>query len=479
MNKHYDLIVIGCGAAGYKSAIIASQSGYSVAIIEKSKAGGTCLNQGCIPKESLTRVAKLVDDIKTFNGLGLNCTANPNFTDAITHKDKLVNSIGKTIQPWLKQLGIHYIQGNASFINKNTLSIISDNEQSTIIGDRIIIATGSKPKKHPTIPLLAPGIINSAEFMHDIKTLPRRVLFIGGGCIGTELGFVLHQFGSEVTIVEASNRLLNLPGIPERASAALERKFKQLGVTVKKNARAITEVSSDTSINVLFSDGTAAGFDMVLIAIGRKANTDDLQLENAGINIDKNGFIITDEYLETSSSGIYAIGDVKKGPMTANAAFFDAKIATTNALSGKKRKSNYNQVPIVVDSALQIASVGHTEETAEDAGFDTEVIRTNLAGSIMGQLTNNVQGFIDIVHDEDTGEVLGGCIVGPQAREMIHTISAASESDKNLRFFTDLNYAHPSWNEEFENTVSRYVKEFSVSEKTNIQAHKKPIKTPE
>ncbi|MDH5258614.1 MAG: NAD(P)/FAD-dependent oxidoreductase [Gammaproteobacteria bacterium] len=472
MNKHYDLIVIGCGPGGYKSAILAAQAGYNVAIIEKSQAGGTCLNQGCVPKESLTRVAKLIDDLIAFDGLGLDAKVKPNFSDAITQKNKLVRSIGQTIQPWLKQLGIHYIQGDASFVNKNTINVkinssdnADTNNEINIIGDRIIIATGSKPKQHPTIPYASPNIINSKDFMFDIKAAPKRVLFIGGGSIGTELGFVLHQFGSSVTISEISDRLLNLPGISERASATLERKFKQLGITVKKNTRAIAEVTSEKSVNIVFSDKTAEGFDLVIIAIGRTANTDGLQLENAGVKTDQDGFISTNEFLETTSNGIYAIGDVKQGPMTANAAFHDAKIATANALSGNKNKCNYDQIPIVIDSALQIASVGYTEEGAEDAGFEPELVRTNLAGSTIGQLTHNVQGFIEIVHDEETGNVIGGCVIGPEAREMIHTISAASRNGRGLCFFTDLNYAHPSWNEEFENTVSRYVSEYTPPEK--------------
>jgi len=179
-------------------------------------------------------------------------------------------------------------------------------------------------------------------------------------------------------------------------------------------------------------------------------------LENTNVKTDDDGFIITDEFLQTTSKGIYAIGDVKQGPMTANAAFYDAKLATANAFNDNQCKCDYHKVPIVIDSALQIAHVGHTEDSAEDADYNPEVIRTNLAGSPIGQLTHQVQGFIDIVHDEETGEVLGGCVVGPQAREMIHTISGASHSDRGLHYFTDRHYAHPAWNEEYENTVSAY-----------------------
>ena len=473
MNNHFDLIVIGCGPGGYKSAIIAAQLGYSVALIEKARPGGTCLNEGCVPKEALTRIAKLVDDVKSFNGLGLNCFASPNFPDAIKHKNHLIDSISNSVKPWLKRIGIHYMEGNASFVNKNTVKITLNDSTQNIIGDRIIIATGSRPKSHPTINQNATNIINSHDFMFSVNELPERVLCIGGGCIGTELGYVLNQFGSKVTIVENTDRLLNHASISERASGALKRKLKRLGINIKTSTRAITEITSDTAINVLFSDGSADGFDLVLIAIGREANTDNLQLENAGVKINEDGFIITDEYLETDTKGIYAIGDVKQGPMTANIAFHDAKIATRNALGGNKNTTDYNRVPIVIDSALQIASVGLTEEAAEDAGFDVEVARTNLAGTTKAQLTHDVDGFIEVVHDESTGQVLGGCVVGPQAREMIHTITAACQSDRGLWFFTDHNHAHPSWNEELENTIYRYINEFTPRDNSVEQQNQK------
>lgn len=472
MLNHFDLIVIGCGPGGYKSAIMAAQLNYKVALIEKASPGGTCLNEGCVPKEALTRIAKLLDDATAFKGHGLNGNITADFEDAIKHKDHLVRSISDSVKPWLVRLGVHFIRGHASFVNKKSILVESEKESRTLLGDRIIIATGSKPKQHPTLDSTTANVIYSQTFMQKQTSLPKRVLCVGGGCIGTELGYVLKQFGAEVTIVENGDRLLNnYDNIPDRASSALLKKCKSLGINVKLNTRAITEISTESSINVLFSDNSAEGFDLVLIAIGREANTDNLKLENAGVTTDENGFIKTNPFLETQTEGIYAVGDVKQGAMTANEAFHDAKIATNNALSGNNLKSNQTQVPIVIDSALQIASVGLTEDAADAAGFETEVARTNLASSTKAQLTHDVNGFIEVVHDEASGKVLGGCVVGPQAREMIHTITAACQSDRGLWFFTDLNYAHPSWNEELENTIYRYANAFTpnptVTDKSN------------
>jgi len=463
-QNQFDLIIIGSGPGGYKAAVIACQLGAKVALIEKAQAGGTCLNRGCVPKEALVRIAKLIDDIKAFEGLGLKSEVYPDFQAAMAHKSQLVSSIRETVPPWLRRLGIKFFEGEGNFVNPKTINIVgNDGTKHIIQSDRIIIATGSKSKNHPTLPLENSRIINSTQFMENPTTLPKKVLCVGGGAISTEIGFVLHQFGSEVTILEKSNRLLNKFNIPERASEMLMRRFKQLNINVKTNTNIKSYSSTDDNIAITFNDDTRDEYDTVLVAIGRKPNTDKLQLENANVQTDEMGSIKTNEYLETSTPGIYAIGDVKVGPMTANAAFHDAKIAANNALNGNTSATNYNRVPIVIDSALQIACVGLTEERAEEAGFEPDVARINLAGTTKARLTQDVQGYIEVVHDEETAQLLGGSIVGPQAREMIHTMTAACQSKRGLWFFTDLNYSHPSWNEELENAIYQYVNEFNKS----------------
>ena len=291
--------------------------------------------------------------------------------------------------------------------------------------------------------------------------LPESVLCVGGGAIGVELGFFMHQFGSRVCIVEQGARLLNQPQISERASNLLERKFKRIGIEVRKHTAVTASRHVSDGVEVTFSDGRRETFHKVLVAVGRKPASSGLGLEEAGIRVDADGFIEVTEYLETCVPGIYAIGDVKEGPMTANAALHDAKVATSNAINGNAFNPNYYKVPVVINSAFEIAAVGLTEEQAEAAGFTPDVARASFGGSGKARAHHDFEGFIEVVHDEESGQLLGGCIVGPEAGEQIHMMTAACQSERGLWFFKDLSYSHPSWCEELETAIDPYTSAYS------------------
>lgn len=464
----YDLVVIGSGPGGYKAAVTATHLGAKVAIIEKSLPGGTCLNQGCVPKEALMRIAKLLDEVESLNGHGIRAAITGDFSKAIEHKDDVVTSIRSTLLPWLRQLGIRLFSGEASLLDSNTIEVrgLDENVNSLTFlkAKKIIIATGARPKQLEHCPTDGQYILNSSDFMFNLKQCPQSILCVGGGAIGTEFSYLLHRFGAKVTLLEQQDHLLHKPNIPERASHTLERKFKRLGIHIKKNISIIKTEIKDQYVEVTFSDNSKETYEKILVTIGRTPNTKGLNLENTGIQIDAEGFIKTNEFLETTCKGIYAVGDVKRGPMTANAAFHDAKIAAHNAVCGNSKVYNYNRVPIVIDSALSIASVGLTEDRAENAGFEPEIARINLAGSTKARITHDSEGYIEVVHDEETGQLLGGSIIGQQAGEMIHMLTAACQSNRGLWFLTDISYAHPSWNEELENAIHGCVSEFAESE---------------
>jgi len=467
LTQDYDLVVIGSGPGGYKAAVAATHLGAKVAIIEKSLPGGTCLNQGCVPKETLMRVAKLIDEVESLNGHGIQASITGDFQKAIDHKDEVVKNIRSGLSPWLRQLGIRLIEGSASFINEKTIEITQAHKEEKLTfikANKFIIATGAKPKHLDSCPTDGINILNSSDFMFKLDKCPNSVLCVGGGAIGTEFGYLLHRFGAQVTIVEKESRLLKKPSINARASNTLNRKFKKLGIQVKNNCTVLKSEITDDGVLVTFSDNSTATYEKVLVAIGRSPNTHELNLESANVHINGAGFVKTNEFLETTCKGIYAVGDVKCGPMTANAAFHDAKVAAHNAICGNDRVINYNRVPIVIDSALPIASVGLTEERAENAGFEPEVARINLAGSTKARITHDSEGYIEVVHDDETGQLLGGSTIGPQAGEMIHMLTAACQSDRGLWFFTDISYAHPSWNEELENAIHSCIAEFAESE---------------
>ncbi len=464
-QSRFDLIVIGSGPGGYKAAVTAAHLGARVALIEKGLPGGTCLNQGCIPKKAMLYIASLIEDVNSLQGRGLKGTTQGDFAGAWRHKEEVISGIRGHFPLWLRHLGVNMFTGAARLLDPRSVEVRGEGETLRLQAERIILATGSHPRQHPVCRHDGEKIIHSGDFMRISGALPRRILIVGGGAIGVELGYLCHQFGSEVTIVDTAPRLLNKPEIPLRASGMLQRKFHRLGIQCRLETAVSRCHRQGETVTLGFSDDSEAEFDCVLVAIGREPRTAELGLDAAGIRCDARGFIETNEFLETSVTGIYAVGDVKEGPMTANAALHDAKVAATNAVNGNELARNYRRVPVVIDTALEIAAVGLSEDMAESAGFEPDVARANYAGSAKALGRHDAEGFVEVIHDEETGQMLGGCIVGPEAGEQIQMLTAACQSPRGLWFLKDISYSHPSWCEELENAVDPYTAEFLQSGK--------------
>lgn len=457
----FDLIVIGGGPGGYKSAINAAHHGARVALIERGMPGGTCLNQGCVPKKTLLHLATLLEDVAELSGRGLCGEVRGDFRQAIAHKDEVVSSIRSSFSVWLKKFGVHVISASARIASRSgqlavTIKPNSTGTEETLTANRIIVATGSEPKPLDVCPTADPRVMTSREFMLSMDELPESILFVGAGTIGVELAYFVHQFGAGVSIVERGEDLLPRMGLPDRAISYLARKFKRLGIDMHMSSVVTHCTPHAHGIEVGLSDGSRRNFDAVLVATGRRPVTRGLGLEEAGVMLSEDGFIHTSEYLETSVPGIYAVGDVKRGPMTANAALHDAKIAAANAMLGNEIMRNYFKVPVVINSALEIAAIGLSEDQAEAAGFEPEVARTSLGGCVKARAHHDFEGFLEVVHDTETGQLLGGCIVGPEAGELIHLLAAACQSPRGLWLFKDMSYSHPSWCEELETAIDPF-----------------------
>jgi len=465
----FDLTVIGSGPGGYKAALTAAHLGAKVALVERDLPGGTCLNQGCVPKKTLLYLAALIEDVNALDGRGLVGHIRGDFGEAMRHKDEVVAGIRDNFPLWLRRLGVRLFHGDGRLLAPNRVEVRGDTESEQFSTAKVIIASGARPIPHPACPVDGRRILTSREFMFNLRELPESVLCLGGGAIGSELGFLLNQFGARVTVIDHADRLLNKACIPERASAILERKFQRLGIEVRKELAVTASEVDDEGVNVTFSDGRRERFSHVLVAIGRQPVTEGLGLDEVGVARDERGFILCNEFLESSVPGIYAVGDVTQGPMTANAALHDAKVAAVNVVGENRMKRNYYRVPIVIDSALEIAAIGLTEELGEEAGFEPDVARSSFGASPKARGRHDTEGFIEVVHDEETGQLLGGCIVGPEAGEQIHMLSAACHSERGLWFFTDMNYSHPSWCEELENAIDPYTSAFTRSGKEVFQ----------
>lgn len=474
----FDVVVIGSGPGGYKAAITAAHLGAKVALVEKGLAGGTCLNQGCIPKKTLLHMASLIENVKALQGRGLVGAIEGDFSSAMAHKNEVVAGIRDNFALWLRRLGIQVFSGAAKLIDPKCVEVDlsvhatgggndpADSRRTTLLRlhtGRIILAPGAGPRALESCRVDGKKIMTSRDFMFDLYRRPRSILCVGGGAIGVEIGFLMHQFGTKVCIAELSDRLLSMARIPERAGIMLERKFKRLGIQVKTGTTVKSSIVERGEVHVTFTDGDSASYDCVLVAVGREPRTADLGLEDVGVSVTPEGFVRTTEHLETSVPGIYAVGDVKAGPMTANAALHDAKVAAANAVLGNRLRPNYFKVPFVIHSALEIAAVGLTEEQAESAGFDAEVARSSFGGSGKARACHDFEGAVEVVHDAETGQLLGGCIIGPEAGEQIHMLSAACQSTRGLWFFKDMSYSHPSWCEELETAIDPCTSAFAKS----------------
>ncbi len=461
--QQFDLIVIGSGPGGYKAALSAAQLGARVALVEKGLPGGNCLNQGCIPKKTLLHLASLIEDLAHLQGRGLSGTIQGDFAAAMRHKNEVVAGIRSNFPVWLRRLGVHVFHGKGRFVDARHVEVEPTDPNAAadrlhhhhqhLTAPKIIIATGSTPRTLPECPRDGEVILDSSDFMFRLETQPDSMLFVGGGMVGVELAYLMHQFGTRVRLVEREPRLLPYARIPEHACTSLERKFRRIGLDYR-TATTVTRCEvRDGVAHVAFSDGSHGRFDKVLVAVGRRPVVDELDLHRIGVTCNEDGFILTSGYLETNVPGIYAIGDVKPGPMTANAALHDAKIAAANAVNGNQHTFNYFKVPVVIHSAMEIAAVGLTEEQAEAAGFDPDTARTSFGGSGKARAYHDTEGFIEVVHDAETGQLLGGCIVGAEAGEQIQMMTAACQSERGLWFFKELSYSHPSWCEEFETAI--------------------------
>jgi dihydrolipoamide dehydrogenase len=445
-----DLIVIGCGPAGYKTAAGAARLGAAVALVERGTPGGNCLNEGCIPARALLHPAMLIEDCKALAGRGLAGSLQADFGAAVRHKDTVVAALRDGLPAAMRRLGITMARGAAKLEAPGRVRV---GNGELLEAPRVVVATGSRPRALAECPFDGRVVLSSREFFSSLDRLPERVLCVGGGAVGVEAAYLARQYGAQVTLVEREPRLLPAARVPEHVADLLEARLERLGVELRTGTRVAACRVAANRAQVSFDDGSAADYGLVLVAVGREPNSSDLGLEEIGVRLGAAGQICTDAFLETEVPGVYAVGDVREGPMTANAALYDAKLVVANTLGGERLRANYFKVPFVVNSALEIATVGLSEAQAENAGFSPRVARSSFGASAKARARHDYDGFIEVVHDLETGQLLGGCIVGSEAGEQILLLGAACQSVRGMWFLKDLSYSHPSWCEEIEAAI--------------------------
>ena len=448
----YDLVVIGSGPGGYVAAIRAAQLGLKTAIIEKyATLGGTCLNVGCIPSKALLDSSEHYHNAAhTFKTHGIELSnLKPNLTQMINRKNEVVKQNTDGINYLMKKNKIDTFQGLASFINKNTIQI-DGAKKLTIETAKVIIATGSKPSTLPFIAVDKKRILTSTEAL-NLKEIPKQLVLIGGGVIGLELGSVYARLGTKVTVVEFAEGII--PTMDKSLGKELQKSLKKIGFEfllshqvkkVSSTAKEVTVEASDVSGKMISIKG-----DYCIVAVGRTAYTEGLGLEKIGISLDDRGKKIpVNSHLETKVAGVFAIGDVVKGAMLAHKAEEEG-VYVAEYIAGQKPHINYNLIPGVVYTWPEVAAVGQTEEELKTAGVNYRMGSFPFLASGRARASMDTDGFVKVLVDTKTDEILGVHMIGPRVADMIAEAVVAMEFRASAEDIARMSHAHPTYTEVF------------------------------
>ncbi|OKS87768.1 dihydrolipoyl dehydrogenase [Mucilaginibacter polytrichastri] len=448
----YDVIVIGSGPGGYVAAIRCAQLGLKTACIEKySTFGGTCLNVGCIPSKALLDSSEhFYNASHTFKTHGISLdNLKVDFEQMIKRKSEVVAQTTGGISFLFKKNKITSYQGMGSFIDKNTIKITkTDGTEETISGKNVIIATGSKPSNLPFLPIDKKRIITSTEAL-TLKEVPKHLILIGGGVIGLELGSVYARLGAKVSVIEYMDSII--PTMDKSLGKELQKVLAKQGMEFYLGHKVTGASVKGTNVTVTFDtpkgEKKELKGDYCLVAVGRVAYTDKLDLENIGLTVEERGRKITvDEHLETSVKGVYAIGDVVRGAMLAHKAE-DEGTFVAEIIAGQKPHINYNLIPGVVYTWPEVASVGYTEEQLKEKGVKFKLGVFPFKASGRARASMDTDGFVKVLADEATDEILGVHMIGPRAADMIAEAVVAMEYRASAEDISRMSHAHPTYTE--------------------------------
>jgi dihydrolipoamide dehydrogenase len=438
-----DVLVIGAGPGGYVAAIRAAQLGKKVAIVDKAEMGGVCLNRGCIPSKSLISAAKQYEQAKEAKNIGINVEGvSVDMKKVQEWKQSVVTKLTGGVQALLKGNGVEIIPGEALFVSENEVRVFHGYDVNRYRFNHCIIATGSRPIEIPALPF-GERILSSTEALM-LDEVPNKLLVVGGGYIGIELGTVFAKLGAQVTVLEGGPSIL--PGFEKPMVQLVNKKLKKLGVEIHTEALASkSEVTADgvkVTANVKGEEKVFEA-DYCLVTVGRRPNTDELGLEAIGMKLTERGLIEVDKQCRTNVPNVYAIGDVVAGPALAHKASYEGKVAA-EVIAGLPSEVDYMAIPAVVFSDPEMASVGLTEEQAKEQGYKVKAARFSFAANGRALSVNEAEGFVKIVANEEDGRVLGVQIVGPEASDLIAEAGLAIEMGATLEDIALTIHAHPT-----------------------------------
>jgi dihydrolipoamide dehydrogenase len=451
-EKHYDVIVIGSGVGGYNAAIRAGQLGLAVACVEKEKTlGGTCLNIGCMPSKSLLHASEMFDLAgREFAALGIKVSPRLDLPTMMIQKQATVSGLVRGVEYLLKKNKVDRIDGHAHFIDHGRLMIIAiDGSKRELCAPNIVIATGSSPSVLPRVRIDQKRIVDS-EGALSLTEVPRRLIVIGGGVIGLELGSVWRRLGANVEVIEIQDQLL--PGADGEVAKTFRRILEKQGMTFRTSTKVLgsTTERNCVQLDIAPVKGGATEVveaDVVLVATGRRPHVGNLGLETVGLSLDANGFISTKDH-RTGVSGIWAIGDVTHGPMLAHKAEEEA-VACVELIANQAGHVDYETIPSVVYTSPEIAWVGKTEEEVRAAGISFKVGRFPFSANGRARISHENLGFVKVISGAEDFRILGVHMIGPVASEMIGEACLAMQFHADSEDVARTCHPHPTRSEAF------------------------------
>ena len=446
----YDLIIIGSGPGGYVAAIRAAQLGMKVACVEKEPTlGGTCLNIGCIPSKALLNSSEKYIELKTHaeeHGIKTG-KVDLDLSTLMQRKDKIVKQLTAGIGFLFKKNKITYLNGTASFVDKQNIKVKSSKEL-TLSAKNFIIATGSSSMERPGITVDEKKIVTSTGAL-SLSAVPKTMLVIGGGYIGLEMGSVWSRLGTKVTVVEKLDRIV--PTMDGEIATEFMKSLEKQGLEFKLSHKVVATKSGSKDVEVTMESEqdkkqVKDKFNVVLMSIGRKPNTEELNLEKIGVKLNDQQAIEVDQQYKTSVDNIYAIGDVAPGPMLAHKAEEEG-VACVEIINGQKTHMNYDAIPAIVYTNPEVASVGKTEEQLKESKTEYKVGKFPFMANGRALTTSESEGFVKILADKKTDAILGAHIIGHDAGQLVAEIVTTMEFGGSAEDIARICHAHPTTSE--------------------------------
>lgn len=464
MANEYDVVVLGGGTGGYVAAIAAAKKGQRVAVVEKDKLGGTCLHRGCIPTKALLRSAEVLETVKQAAAFGVTLgsdsgleTSTINFVNAQARKQKIVDQLEAGVKGLMKKGKIDVFYGTGTILGPSifsptagTISITysDDQEPEMIIPKSLIIATGSQPQSLPGLNFDEETVLSS-DGMLQLEALPESLVIVGGGVIGMEWASMLHDFGVKVTVLEYADRII--PTEDAELSRTLQRIKTKKGITIVTKAKVLADTFTKTEDGITIQaevkgETITYSAEKIMVSVGRKANTTSIGLQNTAIKTDRD-FIEVNDHYQTAESHMYAIGDCIPTMQLAHVAMHEGQAAVDHIVYGDSEKMNYDQVPRCVYTTPEIASVGISEAQAKERGHEVKVGKFNFQGNGKALVFGEAEGFIKVVADKETNDLLGVSIIGPHATDLISEAGLAQVLDATPWEIGTTIHPHPTLSE--------------------------------